>query len=503
MTDQSKQQPIDPETQEAQREKAKAEARKAKIEADNLELPSARRAEEARNLQAVAESEQKAAVARQQQLTSLIPDLSGVKDSVLEVDKAGPGIGSSALTFGGLSDAADEIVKIIDQPRNEEWRILVTSDQDLVTPDAQYLEVEAGLTELVRLAREILRETQLAPDVSLESEDAGEHVPDLSKLGRLSNLMFAAPALGGPVGVGFAAAGAIADALPYVLSLLSAKRSVTSGSVTVTDLAAATAVAGAMERRWQNTIEVVHDEFRLVSRGRTYAKAASLAKERVNLLARKLAFVDQRAAIDEQLSLAKQHLEDAEKAVNDASKGAEPGADLIAERDRARRAVAELTRQYLEAVERLSLIESTVTTLDAFNTAIHTVPTGGRRSPLATATLHEQLRAPDRSHDEEESAAASSATGTTPDNPRRDGPEFTHVLLVKAQPGQWTQLVSDRPLMLKDKYSTLVETNVTFALISTSDSRIVRAGTVSSLVSVYGELGSSIEFRRAIHRSNY
>jgi len=428
---------------ESDAQTAEAAARKAEAEAADLESPTGRQARDAKNLLAVAEAEQKAAAARQQQLSALIPDLSKFKDSTLEVSKDGLAIGGSALTFGALADAAKAIVAHIDPPANG-WRVLVTSDQDLASPDSLYQEVMLGLSQLANAADELLRQTSDKREDSVRTA--------------------AAAAAAAPM------VATLATALPHVLSLLSAERSVATAPVTVTDLAAATAVAGALEAKRGDRVIVVHDDFQLIVPGRIHEASKSVATRRQELVSRKIVLADRKGAIDAELAGAKSEEKDAEKAVADADPNAAPHDDLDARLDSARKRVAALTRQSSVAAIRLGLVESLISSIDAFGAAIRVIPAGGKRSPLATAALFDQLHEGATSH-------------------------FTHVLLVKAQPAQSTQLTDDKPVWFPDKFSTIVEVNVTYMLIATNDSRVVRAGTATAIAAAHGELGSEIRFR--------
>ena len=450
---------VDPRTQQALIKKAEADARaaeatarKAEAEAADVESPTAQQARDAKNLLAVAEAEQKAAGARQQQLSALIPDLSKVKDSTVEVStvevsKDGPAIGGSSLTFGALADAAKAIVAHIDDPPADGWRILVTSDQDLASPDSLYQEVRLGLTQLAKAADQLVE----AADKLLRQKTDKSEV-------RVRH--FGAETGGA----------AVAAALPHVLSLLSAERSVTTASVTVTDLAAVTAVAGALQAKLGDRVVVVHADFRIIVPGRIHTASDLVATKRQELVGRKLALADRKSAIDAELALAKIEEKDAEKALADADPKAAPHPDLDTRLDNARELVVGFMQQSSDAAVRLGLVESLISSIDAFSAAIRVIPAGGRRSPLATAALLDQLH-----------------EGATS--------QFTHVLLVKAQPAQSAYLTDDRPLWFKDKFSTIVEVNVTYMLIATNDSRVVRAGTATATAAAYGDLGSEISFR--------
>jgi len=429
---------------EAAARKAEAEARKAEAEAADLDSPSGQRARDGKNLQAVAEAEQKAAAARHSSITALVPDLSSVKESTLEVSKGEAAIAAGSLTFGALSSAAQEIAGYIGRMAAPTggWNILVTSEQDLASPDSLYQEVMSGLADLNKAADSLLKHTAPTADVF----EVAPLLPILSA------------------------------ALPHVLSLLSAERSVTTGPITVTDLAAATAVAGALEGSLGNKIAVVHDDFRLAREGRPKTQSAELAAKRNELMVRKLVLSDQKTLSDAELVSAKDHLKDAEKALADADK-TKPHPDLEAAVNAARDEVKQRTIQSHNVTTRVSMVEALLSSIDAFTAAIRVVPTGGRRSPFATAVLLDQLHGGD--------------SGATP--------AFSHALLVKAQPAQFSQLTSDKPLWINDKFSTMVEVTITYMLIATSDSSIARAGAATATAVAYGRLGDKFAYHVDTH----
>lgn len=257
------------------------------------------------------------------------------------------------------------------------------------------------------------------------------------------------------------------EAVRLVLSLLSAERSLTTKAVTVTDLAAAAAVAGAIVSKRGEKVAVVHDDFRLVATGAVQQAAVRVGQKRIDLVARKLELMSRKTDLEADLEIAKAKLKDAEKAVDDAQP--KPGDAALARRNTARNGVADVRRQAQMITVRLSLVESLLATIDAFVAAIRVVPTGGRRTPLATAALYQAL------HD-------TSDTG------------LTHVLLIKAQPGQSAQLTSDKPLMFADKFSVMVEVNVTYILITVATSWVVKSGTATALAMAHGNLGDEIKF---------
>jgi hypothetical protein len=259
-----------------------------------------------------------------------------------------------------------------------------------------------------------------------------------------------------PLDTALEAAGAVASAIPAVLSLLSAHRTLSSAAVTASDLAAVAAVAGAM--RTQSTT-IVHDDFRLVPGGGVYTLAANASAKRQELAAQKIALGDKKSEFAAEFAQAKAELEALEKTKPPTSQ---------AQRLEAEKKVFG-AQQHLDEIDvRLSVVDSLLTTADLFLSTIRTVPAAGRRSPLATAALHEQLHGGDNSNK-----------------------KYTHVLLVKTQAGQAQQILDNRPLWFHDKFSTAVEVSVTYMMIATSSSAIVAAGTESCVESAHGSIGDA------------
>ena len=225
----------------------------------------------------------------------------------------------------------------------------------------------------------------------------------------------------------------------------------------------------AVEAKRGDRVVVVHDDFRLVVPGRIHTASRDVATKRQELVARKIALADRKSTCDADLAVARSEERDAEKALAATDPNQAPDPNLETTLENARKRVAGLSRQSSELAERLALVESLIASIDAFSAAIRVIPAGGRRSPLASAALFDQLH-------------------------QGADPRFTHVLLVKAQPAQSVQLTDDKPLWFKDKFSTVVEVNVTYMLISTDDSSVIRAGTATAMAAAHGDLGSDIRF---------
>ena len=249
--------------------------------------------------------------------------------------------------------------------------------------------------------------------------------------------------------------GTIASAVPAVLSLLSGHRTLSTTAVTPSDLAAAAAVAGAMKAEASATM-VAHDDFRLVPGGGVYTLSGTVSLKRQQLVARKIGLGDMKNNLEAELATAKAELETVQKETP-------PPPDQAQRIEAAKRTIYGLQRQLTEIELRAGLIDSLLTATDAFTSTIRAVPASGRRSPLASAALHEQLH-----------------EGT---------PGYTHVLLVKTQTGQAQQILDNRPLWWHDRFSTVVNVSITYMLIEASTSAIVAAGTETAIQSAHGLIG--------------
>ncbi len=63
------------------------------------------------------------------------------------------------------------------------------------------------------------------------------------------------------------------------------------------------------------------------------------------------------------------------------------------------------------------------------------------------------------------------------------------MLLVKSEAGTATQFTDNRPLILADKYLSMVDSSITYMLLSTEDSTLVDADTVTAVAVAAGEIG--------------
>jgi hypothetical protein len=504
--------PTDPATIEANRRKAEADAATAKLnqtkaeaelekarsdrrtseatalkterETDEANSPGAKTKREAENQKATAVANKEAATARQEQIAALIPDLSEVKPGALAIDDKAAVYGS-ALALRALSEAAgtvaDQAGSAMDGPspaQARRWRVLVTSEPDLATSDAVYVDVLTGLDQLIAAAKKLT-----APAPAKEPE---------------------------PAALGAAAiASALAGAVPGVLSLLSAHRTLSTAAVTISDLAAAARTAGALAKRANGT--VVHDDFRLLPSGTLHEKLTAVSKKRQELVAAKVVQESKRSLATAELSRARDTIADLVKRLEGASDTSKP--DLQKQLEDQRRAVAAAETEVNDAAVRIGLIDGVLTAIDTFIGGLRTVSERSKRSPLATAILREQLhRAPrspapetqeSKEADDEEDGEEKKGKKTTDhgETKRKNDklvdplPHFTHVLLVKAESGSTQQVVDDQPLWWKDRLQVVALVDLTYMLIETTNSAIVAGGGASGEAVARGKIGKTFDIK--------
>lgn len=420
----------------ADAEKAAADARSARAKADDDERDTAQKAtplaqqqREAEARKAAAEADKAAAAAKRDQIGAFIPAFSEVQRGELEF-KGDQTLDASALAQRALAEAADTLAERVDEklPDDGRWSLLITSDSDLATSDGAYLDVVTGLDQLSTAADKLLEKAQ------------GGTTRELA----------------GPV------IAALVSAVPGLLSLFSAHRTVTTASVTISDLAAAAATVGAL-RRLTDSGGLIHDDLRLLRRGAVHGKVEALGAKQQELVGHKIALGADKARSSVELTDAR-------------AKVSELTAALVATPDNANELRPQLAeeRKRLESLEqkvdaatvKMGLIESVLSAINDFMASLTAVPEGGKRSPLALAAMREQLH-----------------EATAGDHP------FTHVLLVKGNAGSAQQSVDDRPLWFEDKYSAVSTAGITYMLLETKTSQLVTADNVTGSAAAYGRIG--------------
>ena len=306
-------------------------------------------------------------------------------------------------------------------------RVLVTTSEDLAASDAMYWRVKTGLDQL----------STAAEKAAEERKEGGREVAWV------------------PI------AGAVASALPSVLSLFAARRTVTSSSFTVTDIAATAAVAGELLSR--GSIEPLHDDFRLLEPGPLEEEFARLSTARQKLISKKLELERARSQLDAELTSLRERIEQFTKALADATDANETARlDKLIEEARAERKTVTQSADVVAA--RMGLIDSVISAIDSFTTAVNATPEGAQWSPLEAASRREQLHEPNG---------------------------VSHVLLIKAASGSTLEAMSDKTFG-KDKFSALATLSLTYMLLDVN-SGLVAAGNASGEVDVTGSIGNKLK----------
>jgi hypothetical protein len=392
-----------------------------------------RRKQEAEAERAIAEARRAIADADRARLTALIPDLTSVSREETTLTTQEPVV-SSVLAHRALRDAATSVYDQVKDFLGDEGIILLTSDADLATSDAAHAEVKAGIDQLIAAADKLLLE-----------------VPEVEKAPKAE-----VPTKETPL----APLGALAAAIPSVLSLMSAHRSISTHAASIDDTAALAAVAGTL-----SDAKVQLDDFRLVPKGDIADHASRLQEQRSQLLARKIRREQTKAQSGMRRGVSEERIRELNTQLDRArEKGGELPKDILKEikEEKDQRDAASLAEK--EAAVQAQVVDSALTIIDAFLTRLTMVPAGARRSPLAAAALREQLH-------------------------KTVDPRVSRVLLIKAAAGSVAQLLNDRPLWFEDKFSMIGSVSLSYVLIDTSDSLVKVAGQASGSANIAGSIG--------------
>lgn len=419
--------PEDARTKEANYQKLLAEIDKAKADADKA-----------------------AADARNAEMKLFSPDFSQVERGSLELQGEQPIFGS-AIADRALDAAATGIVEVIKDVLQSGRRVLVTSDAELAQSNSAYLDVVTALRQLISVADDLLgvpsRGSTREAGVDAERERPTRERMPLSPL----------------------VASAAIGALPGLISLFSARRTMSTSPVAVDDLAAAAAVAGAVKFATED-VAVVHNDIRLIREGDVHGKVRTLTERRLDIASRKLELESEKATKTTQLAQALDKIDDTEKALD----ALEPGKDSKALTDALRdaREQRDTRNQAISAVgARLGQVDAVLAAIDSFVASLHAVPAGAKSSPLTLAALHEELH------------GAEGGSG--------DRRHFTHVLFVKGRAGSATQTVDDR-FIRNDSFHVVATASISYVLLDTGTSEVVAAGNAGGSASGGGSIGDSL-----------
>jgi hypothetical protein len=427
-----------------------ADARKKLAEAELAEANAEKARQDARSAQTKADKDQREEHEASSGLAaSLIPDLSKLDTGKTEA-KGDTTLLGGAVSYYALKAAARRAAEEVKVALPDQARVLVTTKEDLASSDDAYCAVTSQLASLTKAAATV---TALAahPDPTRSTDGAGvpPTVPDRS-------LVAAGVAV-------TAVAKAASAAIPSLLKLTTANRTITGQSVAADDLAAAAAVVGYFAHRADR--QLVLDDFRPLPRTALLDNVDALRSGRTALAnlrepwAQDLSEATRvRAAAEDQLKLSNAQILAALTAKQD------PAA-LVSERETHARERDERAAAESVAAAHIGQIDAVAAAIDAFLTYLDAVPSGQQRSTLGSAALRAQLH-----------------TGPRP---------FTHVLLVKAQAGTINQLINDRPFFFADTFSSTAAMSITYLLIDL-DGSILRSNVIPGVATLTGKVGDAI-----------
>ena len=341
----------------------------------------------------------------------------------------------AALARHALQKAVDSLIgEVIDVlPSGADDVVLITDDPDLATSDAAYTEVTSALQQLTATADEILSAVPAGEDFGV------------------------APAV---------VVGAVAAAIPPLLSLFSARRSVSTFALTADNTAAVAQLAGKLTAAGKR---VRIDDFRLVPSGHVVSLERALRERRGALVRRKLEKDAERIQLETKRASSQQEVDDLTKALHALSPTDAKYEDVRTHLTQQRADRDAAASAALNATVAVNVIDDLLTSIDAFLVAVHAVPEGGTRTPLANAALREELRG------------------------QAGKPRFTRVLFVNASSGSAVQSVDDKPLWFDDKFESVASLNVSYWVIDAATSDLVAAGSAAGSARLKGTFGGTVK----------
>jgi len=429
--------------QQAEADKAVADARSAEAAATQAEQqlaernsPLARQEREAQSHQAIAQADQATAAAKQAQISALIPDFSKVDRGSTTI-QGQQAVGGSVLARRAIENAVNGVIAEI-KPilQSNHASLLITADADLATSDAAFGEVVRGLIELSEAAEHLLN-----PPVPKPPPGGGKFAP--------------------------AIAGAVASAIPPLLSLLSPNRTLSSFAIGPDNTAAMAVLAGILAKE---NVTVRIDDFRPVPQGRVFDLDSDLRAKRLLLVNKKLETDTKRVQADTERASHQTEVDNLTKVLDGLPPSDPKYAGLEAELRAATEQRDSSARATADATLAVGVLADLLGSTDGFLAAIHAVPSSGGRSPFTIAALREDL------HRVKE----------------QDPTVF--VLYVSASGGSTDQMFNDRPLFFKDKFESIAGISVSYWLVDPKDGRIVVAGSAAGTSRMKGVVGGSLSF---------
>jgi trimeric autotransporter adhesin len=443
-SDQARQQKAEADKAVADAEAAQTAAEQAAAQYAEWSSPLARQQRDAQARQAVAQANQATASAQQAQISALIPDLSNVTPGTTTVQGQQSLFGSTLARLAlekATKTVADKINPLVSNPK---LSVLLTASADLATSDAAYGQVVDGLKELTDAAEAVLRpdETEPAP---AKSESATETEPS-------TRASFFA----------LAAAGAVASAVPPLLSLLAPQRTLSSFAISPDTTAAMSLLAGHLA---QAGFAVRIDDFRPVPQGQVHELELALRQVRAKLVQKKLARDAERVQADNLRISHQAEVDNLTKTLDGMLPTDAKYAELQAELGKAKDARDQSADEMATASDDVGVMTDLQTSIDTFLTAIHAVPANGTRSAYTLAALRQDLH---------------------------DSAPATRVVYISTSGGSSEQLLDHRSLLFKDKFESIASVSVSYWVLDPGNGTIIAAGTAGGTSRLRGTIGGTI-----------
>lgn len=424
---------VDARKAEAEAQRAEVAAAQAAAEAREWSSLGAKQARDADRAKSVAEARGAAIDSQQKVIDSLVPNLAGASRG--STTTSGTTLFTTLLTERGVRRAAKALVADVYDELVSGAPLLLITEEDLASSDAAHLSVVTGF---LRALSQI--------DRVIGGEATGE-----------GNLASVAP-VGGA---------AVAAALPPVLSLLSADRSLSGGDASIDS---ALTVATVARELHNHGIEVILDRFRLLD-----GDAEILAQEKL-VLERRDALNDRRILESIKRDEADRRCTDAQAMIDELTRTL-ASKDLEMERkpglqEELAGAMRNRDTHLKESLTSAALVEHAIGLLervDAFLAAIRTTSDGSSQSPLVAALLRELVH---------------------PTAPRPD-PAVPMVMFVRATSGSVSQLVEDRPFLFKDRFEAIAGVTIAYWLVSVASGQLVLSGAHTGTARITGTVGKS------------
>ena len=311
--------------------------------------------------------------------------------------------------------------------------LLLTTSADLASSDAAYGEVANGLQELTGAAKALL-DVPAAPP----------------------------PPPGGKVLPVAAVAGAVASALPPLLSLLAPQRTLSGSAISPDSTAAMALLVGQLT---QAGLTVRIDDFRTVPQHHVHRLEADLREQRTKLVQKKLDRDAARVQADNLRASHQAEVDNLTKTLDGLTSSDPKYADLQVGLKAVRQERDESADETAKATAEVGALTDLQTSIDAFLAAIHAIPAGGTRSAYTLASLREDLHV---------------------DNPA------TRVVYLSASGGSAEQLLDHRPLMPKDKFEVIASVSVSYWVLDPATGTIIGAGNAGGTSQLKGSIGGAI-----------